>query len=384
MGLKRIVLVGAGHAHLHLAAQAARFRAQGAQPVLVDPGCFEYSGLATGVLSGGYARDDGVLDPKRLVLACGGEFIRDAVTGLDREACTLQLAGGCSLPYDRVSFNIGSEVDATASGGNVDAAERAGGQARVWTVKPIVQLSKLRAALEDAFAANVPQRIVVVGGGATGVEVAANLAGLAQRLQADVQLTLVTSAPRLLPDHPAAAAASVARNLQRRRVRLVLDTRIASCQNGTLFAADGQAFAFDHAVVAVGLRARRLPAGADLPADPIDGVRVAPTLQSVADPNVFAVGDCMSFVEQPLRKLGVYGVRAAPILLHNLLASLGGRPLRRYRPQQRYLSILNLGDGTALAVWGPLWWQGRLSYLLKHRIDQRFLSQYRHAMQAEC
>lgn len=377
------MLVGAGHAHLHLALQAAEFRARGARLVLVDPGCFEYSGLATGVLSGGYARDDGVLDPKRLILASGGEFVRDAVTGLDRAARVLQLASGSRLSYDRVSFNIGSEVDVAAIGSQVDAAAQSDGQARIWSVKPIAQLSKLRASLEAALAANIAQRIVVVGGGATGAEVTASLAGLAERLRANVQLTLVTSAPRLLPDYPTAAAAGLARNLQRRRVRLVLRTRIASCKDGTLLAADGHSFRFDHAVIAVGLRARCLPPGANLPADPIDGVRVAPTLQSIADPQVFAVGDCMSFVERPLRKLGVYGVRAAPVLLHNLLASLEGRPLRKYAPQKRYLSILNLGDGTALAVWGPLWWQGRLSYLLKHRIDRRFLSQYRQVMLAE-
>ena len=368
------MLVGAGHAHLHVASRAAQFGAWGARLILVDPGRFEYSGLATGVLSGGYRPEDAVLDPKRLILPAGGEFIRDEVTGLDRAARVLHLRSGSSMPYDWVSLNIGSEVN---------APQQAGGQACVWSVKPVAQLWMLRGCLQKAFAAKARLRMVVVGGGATGAEVAANLAGLAERLQADADLAVITSGPRLVPDFPAAAAASLARSLRQRNVRLVFSTRITAWEDGMLRGTDGRAFPFDHAVMAVGLRARRLPEEIALPADPVDGIRVRPTLQSVADPRVFAVGDCMSFVDRPLRKLGVFGVRAAPILLHNLLAVMDGRPLRSYEPQKRYLSILNLGDGTGLAVWGPLWWQGRLSHALKHRIDWRFLSRYRNAMPAE-
>jgi hypothetical protein len=65
--------------------------------------------------------------------------------------------------------------------------------------------------------------------------------------------------------------------------------------------------------------------------------------------------------------VGVYAVREAPVLCHNLLASLGGRPLRRFRPRRRFLLILNLGDGTGLLTWGPFSWHSRLAFRLKDR-----------------
>ena len=74
--------------------------------------------------------------------------------------------------------------------------------------------------------------------------------------------------------------------------------------------------------------------------------------------------------------VGVYAVREAPVLCHNLLASLGGRPLRRFRPRRRFLLILNLGDGTGLLTWGPFSWHSRLAFWLKDRIDCAFLRAY--------
>lgn len=366
--MSQVVLVGAGHAHLYVALRAAQFRAHGAQLTLIDPGFFWYSGLATGIVSGMYAAEDGQLDVERLITRQGGKFIRDEVARLDRATRMVHLRSGRSLRYDWLSLNLGSEVRADSW---------AVGQDHVWSVKPISRLWQLRVALQRQLAAKAHLRILVVGGGATGAEIAANLMGLAERLQARLDLTVVTSRSRLLQDHPSGAAASVARNLQRRGVRLIYDTRIVGRQDRILLTAHGQQLAFDHVVLAAGLRATTLAQGSELPADPIDGFRVGPTLQSVADPHVFAAGDCMSFSPRRLPKLGVFGVRAAPVLHHNLLASVDGRALKPYRPQGRYLSILNLGDAAALATWGPFWWRGRASQVLKHWIDQRFLAQYR-------
>ena len=68
MAGKHVVLVGAGHAHLHVAKCAAAF----GRLTLIDPGLFWYSGIATGMLGGTYDRADDVIDPKTLVERHGG------------------------------------------------------------------------------------------------------------------------------------------------------------------------------------------------------------------------------------------------------------------------------------------------------------------------
>jgi NADH dehydrogenase FAD-containing subunit len=99
-------------------------------------------------------------------------------------------------------------------------------------------------------------------------------------------------------------------------------------------------------------------------------------LRSIGDPRIFAGGDCIAFATRELPKLGVYAVREAPVLLHNLFATQDGRRLKSYTPQRRALMILNLGDGTGLAIRGGWVLRNRAFAWIKDRIDRAFLRRY--------
>src|SRR6185503_9595539 len=88
--------------------------------------------------------------------------------------------------------------------------------------------------------------------------------------------------------------------------------------------------------------------GFDLPKSSRGYLSVRPTLQSTADVAVFAAGDAADLFGDVVPKAGVYAVRQAPVLWQNLQRFLAGTPLRTYRPQSGYLSLLNCGDGTAI------------------------------------
>jgi NADH dehydrogenase FAD-containing subunit len=130
----------------------------------------------------------------------------------------------------------------------------------------------------------------------------------------------------------------------------------------------------DVVVLATGLVPPPLLRRAGLPTDERGALRVEAPLHAVGDARVFGGGDCIAFGPRPLPRIGVHAVRQAPVLAHNLAASLDGRPLRPYRPQRRALLILNLGDGRGLATWGPLSWYGRGPFRLKDAIDRRWLA----------
>jgi NADH dehydrogenase FAD-containing subunit len=364
-----VVLVGAGHAHLAIAKNADKFTKQGVRLLLVDAGQFWYSGLATGMLGGMYDKAEDQVDPERLIVASGGEFLRDKVVGADVKQQVLRLASGKTLPYDIISFNIGSQIDAGL------AAERD----NVWTVKPISELWRLRQKLEARFTERNSRRIVVIGGGPTGSEIAANLAALAQRHHSRLAITLVSADARLISQNAPGAAKRLAKTLMHRGIHINYQRRVTTIEDGQVVIAGGETFAFDDLILATGLVAKPLVCELGLPCDKSAGLTVTEQLHSIADPLVFAAGDCADIQGHPLPKLGVFGVRAAPILCHNLLAAACGEPLKSYRPQRIYLAILNLGDGTGLATWGPLWWQGKVSLWLKDWIDRRFLNTYRQA-----
>lgn len=371
MTQRQVILVGAGHAHLYVASRAAELAEANARVVLVDPGAFWYSGLATGMLAGQYDARTDQIDPAGVVQRAGGDFLRDRLIGIDRRRRTVALGSGGTLEYDVLSLNVGSQVN---------IRDLNGAEAHAWTVKPICNLWRLREALEQRFekSPDRPTRMVVVGGGPTGCEVAACADALARRRGATVEMTLVARNDRLLAGLASAISRKLTLVLHRRGVDFVTFQHVETIEQDAVVMADGRRLRADVVVLATGLEPPSWLEDLGLPVQAAEGLRVQPTLQSIGDARIFATGDCASLEGHRLPKLGVFGVRQAPILLHNLAAFLRGRPLKRYHPQSRYLMILNLGCGRALAVYGNHHWLGRLSFWIKDRIDRRFLARYRH------
>ena len=103
------------------------------------------------------------------------------------------------------------------------------------------------------------------------------------------------------------------------------------------------------------------------------------TLQSIDDATILATGDGAVIDGQDRPAAGVSGVRAAPVLLDNLVALGRSRPLRSYRPQSRWLSIIDLGDGRGLATCGRLRFLGQAALWLKRHLDLGFVRRMRAA-----
>lgn len=363
----RILLIGAGHAHLHVARMAQRFARRGIAVTLVDPNHFWYSGLATGMLGGSYEPEEDRLDPAPLIEQAGGQFIRDRLVRLDRPCRRAWLASGESIEYDLVSLNVGSQVPVEKIPG---AAEHG------WPVKPISNLYRLRRYLETCFPIHCFDHLAIVGGGPTGCEIACNLAELAHRHGDEPRISLLVRGSRILPNQPPGAARFLTRWLKKQGVSVQLETPVERMEERALVTPSGRTAA-GLTILATGLRAPTLTRQLDLPLGEDGGLRVNAALRSPGDPRVFGAGDCISFGPRALPKVGVFGVRQAPVLADNLFAAITGQPLRAYEPQKRYLTILNIGRGRGLAIRGRLWAQGRWCMRWKGRLDRRFLAAHR-------
>lgn len=359
----RLVLIGAGHAHLHVLANVSRLVARGHDVVVVAPGRFWYSGLATGMLGGRFDPADDQVDVARLAERSGCRHLDDEVASLDPDARRIRTRSGRVIDYDAASVSIGSEVKPLA--GQDDHA--------VFAAKPIARLASLRAALERG---DLPgRRILVVGGGRTGCELAANLAALERRGGRTPCVTLVAADEGGLAGLGGDAAGEIRRALEAGGVRIRTDGPVLRLERGRAILADG-AIGFDVAVNATGLRPPRTLGAFGLALDASGALRVDRHLRSVSHPSVHGAGDCIAFPGATLPQAGVYAVRQGPVLRHNLLAALEGRTPIRFRPQRRYLWIMNLGDGTGLASYGPLHCRSRLALRVKDWIDQRFVRRF--------
>lgn len=362
----RLVLAGAGHAHLQLVRQAARLRAAGLEVTLIAPRRFHYSGLASGVLSGDLDPQAAGIDVAALSEACGVRHVPHPIVAIDRAARRLTLAGGATETYDRLSLNIGSV-----------AADIHGLMAHqeVWPVKPLAALFALRARLETLWGrSRRAVRIVVAGGGHSALEIAASLSGLAERNGAQTSVTVIAPDPGT--GLPPKARTRLLAALEARGVAFRTGV-VVGRSTGECRLEDGTDWPCDVLVLAAGLAAPSLVDDLSLPVGRDGRLRVTPTLQSVGDPAIFAVGDCAVIEGHERPAAGVFGVRAAPTLLANLTAPENDRALTAYRPQARWLSIMDLGDGTGLAHRGGFWWLGRTSLRFKRYLDLGFVRRMR-------
>jgi NADH dehydrogenase FAD-containing subunit len=358
---RRLLLVGAGHAHLHLLRHASRVEAAGYRTTLVAPRWFDYSGTASGIAAGDRDPAEGRIDIAALAQDHRVDHRQGLVTAVDPLTRTATMDDGTQLEWDLVSFNIGSVVDVPPV---------ATSAATVVEVKPLSGLARLRERLERPPTGR-GHHVTVVGGGPSGLELAAHVAA---RADTD-RVYLVEYGPHVGDFLPQRAARRLVSLLEARGVRIVTDAGSVRVEADTLVVRDGTRLAHDILVVATGLAppplARRSPLGGPR------GFPVRATLQHRDHDDVYATGDCADFLPSPLPRLGVHGVRQGPVLLTALEARASGASAPVYRPQKHALSIFALGGGTALAVRGRWWWLGRSSLALKRWIDRRWLAMYR-------
>jgi len=361
--LRDLVLVGGGHSHVQVVKTFGMRPLPGLRLTLVSREYdTPYSGMLPGCVAGRYQRRAMHIDLARLCAFAGARFIADAVHGLDPSRRELRLDAHPPLRYDLLSLNSGATPrlpEAVAA----DMAER------VIAVKPIGRFlprwEALRQRLRDG------ERVIVVGGGAGGVELAL---AMRNRLPAAVELRLVTD--RLLPDLAPAATARLRAALARQGVALMEGVRVDGYRDGAVWLEGGNSVAGDRFVVVTGVEAPRWVAESGLAVDERGFVCVDDRLRSCSHDDVFAAGDLAAMRDQPRAKAGVFAVRQGPVLAENLRRAVQGRALRRYRAQSRFLVLVGTGDGRAVASRGDWAAEGRWVWWWKDWIDRRFMKRF--------
>jgi NADH dehydrogenase FAD-containing subunit len=150
-----------------------------------------------------------------------------------------------------------------------------------------------------------------------------------------------------------------------------------AAERGSLHTATGGDIGHDLALWATGSRPPDLPARSGLPTDDAGYLKVDRTLRITRHPEIFAAGDCAVLEGRPrLPRAGVFAVRQGSVLADNLAAQLSGEALRAYKPQRRWLSLLNTGDRRALLLYGGHVRHGRLEWWLKRWLDLRWVRRF--------
>lgn len=366
---KHLLLLGGGHAHLTVMAGLARYRDAGHHVTLVSPADYHYySGMGPGMLSGQYEPRVCRFHVRKMAEKAGATFIRSRFASIEPDKKVVRLENGMPVGYDVCSFNTGSQVPPAVTGA---------GRPEVFPVKPIENLLAARERLGRILATGANPKVLVIGGGPAGFE----LAGAACRLIncgcTEVPDVAIAPGRHFLGRFPEKVRQLAYRSLARRGIKIFDGLGVSRLDDGKAVLSDGLRVPYDVALLAIGVVPQPDLARFGVKMGPRGGILVDRFLRSVSHPDIFGGGDCISFQPGELDKVGVYPVRQNPVLDHNLMADLEGRKLMEFTGTDKgYLLILNCGDGRGILSKGPLAYEGKTAFWLKDRIDRAFMRKF--------
>jgi len=307
-----------------------------------------------------YKLDEIRIDLKSLCANIGAEFVEDLVLAVDAEAKELKGAGGAIYRYDAASFDIGSQTA-------IPEAMRE----HVSSIKPNYRFPEQLQQLRNSA---LP---VIVGGGASGVELAFSILAWRKRHQFPANVALFSSTP-LLSGQGEAASKKVESLAERKSLPFFAGVSVKAVDGLSIMTGDGRAYPQSAVLWLTGPKSSDLFSFSGLPTDDAGFLLVNDKLQSVKHPDIFGAGDCITIDRYPtLAKNGVYAVRQGPILWKNLKSSPSGDRLVPFTPQKRFVSILSTGEGEALLSYGKQVLHGRIPWKIKQHIDRKFMKRYK-------
>ncbi|GHA89943.1 NAD(P)/FAD-dependent oxidoreductase [Modicisalibacter luteus] len=355
MATPRIVVVGGGAGGLELVTRLGHKlgKRKQAEIVLVDrnpthiwkPLLHE---VATGVLDSGLDEVSYQGHSK----AHGYQFQRGTLSDLDREARTITLApildddDSVILPARNVSY----DYLVLALGSVSNDFGTPGVASHCHFLDSPQQAEAFRHDMLNTFLRySDPERRVhpkltvgLVGAGATGVELAAELFDASKMLHSygftaldsgKLDVHLIEAAPRILPALPERFGRTVHRELEKLGVNIHVDTRVTSADEGGFITADGKRIETDLSVWAAGIRAPTFLSELGLATERNHQIKVKPSLQSLDDERIFAFGDCASCPQPDDKRVPPRAQAAhqqATLMANNLTAAMQGRPLKDF------------------------------------------------------
>ena len=338
-------------------------------------------------------------------------FRRGELVGLDRKAREIELAplhdeeGVLVVParrigYDTLVIAVGSQVNDFGTPG---AAEHA------IALDSVADAQRFHRRLINAcMRANDQQEplrpeqlsIAIIGAGATGVELAAELHHSTRELIAfgmdrlradrDIRITLVEAGPRVLPALPEKLSDGAESLLRGLRVDVRTGEKVTALRSDGVETASGLFIPAEIAVWAAGIRAPAFLASLDgLETNRSNQIVLEPTLATTRDPDIFGLGDCTScpwighapsatgsMVSVPPRAQAAH--QQADRLFRNLVARLDQRPMRAFRYRD-FGSLVSLGEHSTVGslmgalVGGRLFIEGlfaRMMYISLHKMHE--------------
>ncbi len=333
------------------------------------------------------------------------EFQLGRMSGLDRAAKQIQLSATLdpetglelvparSIGYDTLVIAVGSTTDDFGTQGAAEHCLFLDTRKQAERFHQQLLNHYLRAhAGHDESRAQIS--VAIVGAGATGVELAAELHNAAKELAAyglgriapeNMRITLIEAGPRVLPALPERIGQPVHQTLEKLGVTVLTNAAVSEVTADSLLTSSGQVIPASLKVWAAGIRAPGFLKEIDgLETNRINQLVVRPTLQSTRDDDIFAFGDCAACPQPgtdrnvPPRAQAAH--QQASLLAKSLKLRIEGKALPEYTYKD-YGSLISLSHFSAVGnLMGNLTgsvmlegWLARMFYVSLYRMHQAAL-----------
>ena len=324
--------------------------------------------------------------------------------GLDRARCEVHVApfvdeegievtSARSVPYDTLIIAIGSQTNDFGTPGVGEYALRLDSPPEAQRFHRRLVNACIRAHAQAAPLRPEQLHVAIIGAGATGVELAAELHNTTRQLVAygleridpekDVKINVSEAADRILPALPERLSDAATELLRGLGVHVQTSARVAEVLPDGVKLANGQHIPAELVVWAAGVKAADFLKQVDgLETNRINQLVVLPTLQTTRDPNVFAIGDCASCPWEghdssvPPRAQAAH--QQASHMVKQMKLRLAGKPLQPFRYRD-FGSLVSLGDYSTVGnlmgalVGGALFIEGhfaRLMYISLYKMHE--------------
>ena len=406
----RIVIVGGGAGGLELATKLGdSFSAEKIAVTLVDKNRTHiWKPKLHEVAAGSMDLADQELDYIAQAHWHHFRFRLGELVGIDREKKEIQVAPYIdesgelvtptqAIPYDTLVISIGSLTNDFGTQGVEQYAQRLEslGDAKRFHLRLVNAC--LRAQAQTSALAPHQLKVAIIGAGATGVELAAELHRTTRAIisfgmdrvdpEKDLKVVLIEAAPKILPALSERISFAAEKLLTDLGVRVMTNAKVQQVQADKVVLADGQEIPAELIVWAAGVKAPDFLKGiGGLETNHVNQLLVLPTLQTTLDPNIFAIGDCAAcpWPEANNGKGGIVPPRAqaahqqASHLYKQINRIIHHQPLKPYQYRD-FGSLVSLGEYSSVGsmmgglIGGSLMVEGlfaKLMYISLYKLHQ--------------
>lgn len=375
----QIVVVGGGAGGLQLVRRlGAKFGRENHDIILVDKNASHiWKPLLHEVAAGSL---DANLDEVGYRGHChkwGYRYFKGTLSGLDRKNRVIHIApvldddgteiiSAHTIRYDYLVLAVGSVSNDFGVPGvrehaiYLDSRE----QADKFRTKLLNHCLRVSRTVSVNPAAGAQVRVAIVGGGATGVELAAELFNAAGALrfyglevfdESRLNVTLLEAGPRILPALPDRLAKAAHGELERLGVEVRVSAQVTSAEKGMYITSEGEEIRADLIVWAAGVKGAEFLSTLGLQTNRNNQIIVRDSLQSVDDDRIFALGDCAYYVpagaERPIPPRAQAAHQMADTVFDNLIRLMANTErARSARPSKALKPFVYQDNGSLVSL----------------------------------